>query len=92
MGLSRQHTAEDRRAAAAAAAAIQDKDPEVGEMDGLRTSKTVTQTNGYPNHGDGDSAAGGVLENQKTVTNGAPFTADDLAQAMSQSTITGSRW
>ena len=51
-------------------------------------SKTVIQENRYPNNGGDDAAAGGAsLENRQTVTNGAPFSADELALAMSQSTI-----
>ena len=47
-------------------------------------SKTVTQASAPR-----DGATGGELENQQTITNGAPFTADELAAAMSQSTIKG---
>ena len=51
-------------------------------MDVLQMSKTATQTN-YMD--------GGELGNQETVKAGAPFTADDLVAAMSQSTIKGER-
>ena len=76
VGLSRQHTADPPRLAAGTTR------PEEGagnaEMDGLQMSKTATQTN----YTDGEE-----LENQETVKSGAPFTADELATAMSRSTI-----
>ncbi len=71
VGLSRIHTAENRRPRGADA-----------EMTGLETRKTVT---------DGDPYG---LDTQRTITNGTNgrlFTADELASAMTQSTLKASR-
>lgn len=68
VGLSRQHTAENRRPRTAE-----------NEMNGLETQKTVTNGDTYG------------LQSQKTLTNGRLFTEDELANAMSQSTIKTSR-
>ena len=84
VGLSRQHTAEDRRPKA------KDKDmniagPETqktftnGDQFRLDPQKTITEKDPYD------------LDAQKTVTNGRPFTEEELASAMSQSTLKGSR-
>lgn len=66
VGLSRQHTAENRR-------------PRTGDnttdMAGLQSSKTVTNGDTYG------------LATQKTVTNGRLFTEDELAKAMTRSTL-----
>lgn len=110
MGLSRQHTAEDRARPPITTTTQQDathprqeteeeKERAMGApMSDLQISKTATQThaNGIPHGntvGGGDAGGGGAdLQNEKTITNGgaggtALFTADDLAKAMSQSTI-----
>lgn len=70
VGLSRQHTAENRRPR------TDDNDT---DMAGLEFSKTVTNGNVYG------------LDTQKTVTNGRLFTEDELAKAMTQSTLKASR-
>lgn len=68
MGLSRQHTAENRRPR------IVDR-----EMAGLDPQKTVMNGDPY------------ALDAQKTITNGKLFTEDELANAMTQSTLKPSR-
>lgn len=70
VGLSRQHTAENRRPRT---------DGNTTDMAGLEFSKTVTNGDVYG------------LETQKTVTNGRLFTEDELAKAMTQSTLKPSR-
>ena len=70
VGLSRQHTAENRRPR------TNDNTP---DMTGLAFSKTVTNGDVYG------------LDAQKTVTNGRLFTEDELAKAMTQSTLKPSR-
>ncbi|KAK4694476.1 hypothetical protein P7C71_g3114, partial [Lecanoromycetidae sp. Uapishka_2] len=67
VGLSRQHTAENRRPRTAESQII-----------GFETRKTVTSGDTYG------------LQSQKTITNGQMFTEDELANAMSQSTIKAS--
>lgn len=76
VGLSRPHTAERRRPPGAA--------DEV-EVNSLKMSRTVTNMNGYTNEGmEG-------LEEQQTITNGRLFTEDELANAMTQSTLKPSK-
>lgn len=70
MGLSRQHTAENRRPRT---------DDTTTDMAGLQFSKTVTNGDVYG------------LDTQKTVTNGRLFTDDELAKAMTRSTLKPSR-
>ena len=87
VGLSRQHTAEHRPPPAKAPTGGGERD-----LGDLALSKTVTSTHGYAN---GSGLGGGEeLENQATVTQpaqGKLFTEDELAQAMSQSTIKANR-
>ena len=71
VGLSRQHTAEDRKPRAA--------DDGTTDMAGLEFSKTATNGDIYG------------LGTQKTITNGPLFTEDELAEAMTQSTLKPSR-
>lgn len=68
VGLSRQHTAENRR-------------PRTREThaSALHTQQTVTNGDPYG------------LDPQKTITNGRLFTEEELANAMSQSTLKTSR-
>lgn len=66
VGLSRQHTAEDRRPRI---------DDNTTDMAGLEFSKTVTNEDIYG------------LGTQETLTNGRLFTEDELAEAMTQSTL-----
>ncbi|KAM0798878.1 hypothetical protein BDR22DRAFT_890996 [Usnea florida] len=70
VGLSRQHTAENRRPRPY---------DENTDMAGLDFSKTVTNGDVYG------------LDTQKTFTNGRLFTEDELANAMTQSTLKPSR-
>ena len=70
VGLSRQHTAEDRRPRT---------DDNTTDMSGLELSKTATNGDIYG------------LGTQKTITNGRLFTEDELAEAMTQSTLKPSR-
>ena len=70
VGLSRQHTAENRKPRT---------NDNATDMAGLEFSKTVTN---------GDVFG---LDTQKTITNGRLFTEDELANAMSQSTLKPSR-
>ena len=70
VGLSRQHTAEDRRP--------RTQDGTI-EMADLEISKTATNRDFYG------------LGTQKTVTNGRLFTEDELAEAMTQSTLKPSK-
>lgn len=78
VGLSRQHTAENRPARGA----LHNED---AEMSGLETQKTAT--NGHANGGDRLEP----LDTQRTITNGQLFSADELANAMSQSSLKPSR-
>ena len=71
VGLSRQHTAEDRRP--------RTDDDSTTDMAGLEFSKTATNGDIYG------------LGTQKTITNGPLFTEDELAEAMTQSTLKPSR-
>ena len=74
MGLSRQHTAENRRPGGPRLPA--------NEMNGLEPQKTVTDNDPYG------------LDTQKTIsdsTNGRLFSEDELANAMTQSTLKHSR-
>lgn len=82
MGLSRQHTAENRRPR------TKDKDiagPDTqkavtnGDPYGLGSQKPITKRDPYD------------LDPQKTITNGRLFTEEELASAMSQSTLKVSR-
>lgn len=66
VGLSRQHTAEDRRPRI---------DDTTTDMAGLEFSKTVTNGDIYG------------LGTQETLTSGRLFTEDELAEAMTQSTL-----
>jgi hypothetical protein len=50
-----------------------------GDHLGLDPQKTITEKDPYD------------LDAQKTVTSGRPFTEEELASAMSQSTLKGSR-
>ena len=68
VGLSRQHTAENRR-------------PRTKDTDTSALHAQQTVTNGDP-YG---------LDPQKTITNGRLFTEEELANAMSQSTLKASR-
>ena len=68
VGLSRQHTAENRR-------------PRTKDTDKSALNGQKTVTNGDP-YG---------LDPQKTITNERLFTEDELANAMSQSTLKASR-
>lgn len=70
VGLSRQHTAENRRPR---------PNDDNTDMAGLDFSKTVTNGDVYG------------LDTQRTFTNGRLFTEDELANAMSQSTLKPSR-
>ena len=67
VGLSRQHTTEDRRP--------RTDDDGATDMASLECSKTATNGDIYG------------LGTQKTITNGPLFTADELAEAMTQSTL-----
>lgn len=69
VGLSRQHTAENRRPT----------DDNSTHMAGLEFSKTITNGDFYG------------LDTQNTLTNGRLFTEDELAKAMTQSTLKPSR-
>lgn len=72
VGLSRQHTAENRRP--------RTDDNTTTDMAVLEVSKTFTNGDVYG------------LDKQKTITNGGPlFTEDELAKAMTQSTLKPSR-
>ena len=70
VGLSRQHTAENRRPRT---------DDNTTDMAVLEVSKTFTNGDVYG------------LDKQKTITNGPLFTEDELAKAMTQSTLKPSR-
>ena len=72
VGLSRQHTAEQRPRSGAPTTK-----QEAG-VNGLVLSKTATRTDGLD---------GGELGEQETVRAGEGFTADELAVAMSRSTL-----
>ena len=70
VGLSRQHTAENRRPRT---------DVDATDMAGLEFSKTVTNGDVYG------------FDTQNTITNGRLFTEDELAKAMTQSSLKASR-
>ena len=57
-------------------------------MSGLKLQRTVT--NGYAKGKYGGYAGLQPLDTQRTFTNGQLFTADELASAMSQSTLKAS--
>ena len=82
VGLSRQHTAENRRPR------TKDKD-----MAGPDTQKTVTNRDPYGLDPQKPITNRDLydLDPQKTITNGRLFTEEELASAMSQSTLKASR-
>ena len=84
VGLSRQHTKE-HRPTKRSRHVDEPADPTGDTMESLSTQKTVTATSGFlGGHSD-------ELDQQRTITNGALFTEEELANALTASTLKPSR-